>query len=222
MQRTPEPEELMNDPAQALAYARADFSEANRLFVDLVTRQAGEDLQGRLLDLGCGPADIPVDLARRNPGLQIDALDGAPAMLELARENIRQDHAAGERVRLICSLLPCDDLPRHAYGLVVSNSLLHHLSDPMVMWQTVADAAMPDGQVIVMDLVRPQSVLAADALVETYALDEPEVLRSDFRNSLLAAYTVDEVVDQLRVAGLDGLRVTMVSDRHLAVSGRVA
>ena len=221
MQRTPEPEELMNDPAQALAYARADFAEANRLFVDLVTRQAGEDPRGTLLDLGCGPADIPIALAQRYPGLQIDALDGAPAMLELARENILCSGVADDRIRLRCSYLPSDELPQRSYALVVSNSLLHHLNDPMVMWQAIEDTAMPGGHVVVMDLARPASVLAVDALVETYALHEPDVLRRDFRNSLLAAYTVDEVVDQLRETGLDALQVTMVSDRHLAVGGRI-
>lgn len=222
MDRIPEPEELMDDASQALAYARADFTEANQLFVDLVERQAGNDLHGRLLDLGCGPADIPIALAHRHAGLQIDALDGAQAMLDLARDKLHADPFAAERIRLKCSYLPCDDLANKDYSLVVSNSLLHHLSDPAVMWQTVVHAAAPGGHVVVMDLARPHSVLAADALVETYALNEPEVLRRDFRNSLLAAYTIDEVVEQLRTAGLDDLQVTMVSDRHLAVSGRVA
>ena len=58
MQRIPEPEELMEDPAQAVAYARADFTEANQLFTELVERQAGTDLNGRLLDLGCGPGHV--------------------------------------------------------------------------------------------------------------------------------------------------------------------
>ena len=68
MQRIPEPEELMDDPAQALAYARADFTEANSLFVELVERQSDDGLHGLLLDLGCGPADIPILLAHRHTG----------------------------------------------------------------------------------------------------------------------------------------------------------
>ena len=48
------------------------------------------------------------------------------------------------------------------------------------------------------------------------------MLRRDFRNSLFAAYTVDEVEEQLQAAGLDNLAVQMVSDRHLAVFGRIA
>lgn len=221
MQRIPEPEELMDEPAQAQAYAQADFSDANTRFVELVEHQAGAKLQGLLLDLGCGPADIPLLLAQRHPQLWIDALDGAPAMLELARQKLATDPDAGERVRLRCDHLPCPQLGHGSYAHVVSNSLLHHLADPHVMWQTIAHAAAPGADIVVMDLARPPSEIAIDALVETYALNEAEVLRRDFRNSLFAAYTVDEVAAQLDSAGLDDLVVSQVSDRHLAVTGRL-
>ncbi len=219
MQRVPEPEELMDDAQQALAYARADFSEANRLFVDLIEGLEPDGLQGRLLDLGCGPADIPLALVRRHPALTIDALDGARSMLDLARQKLTADPDAARRIRLLCEYLPCPDLPSGSYDLAASNSLLHHLVDPAVMWQTVTRCARPGARVLVMDLARPESAPAVDALVETYATDAPEVLRRDFRNSLFAAYTVQEVERQLHSAGLATLRVTMVSDRHLAVSG---
>ena len=221
MQRIPEPEELMDEAAQALAYASADFSEANRLFADLLTNQADAPLSGRLLDLGCGPADIPLELAGRYPDLQIDAADGARAMLDLAQRNIDKDPRSNARIRLICTHLPSDELPAAAYQFVVSNSLLHHLARPETLWQTIARCAAPGAQILIMDLARPTSALAVDAIVETYALDEPEVLRRDFRNSLFAAYRVEEVEAQLNAADLDTLDVAMVSDRHLAVSGRI-
>jgi ubiquinone/menaquinone biosynthesis C-methylase UbiE len=221
MQRIAEPEELMDDPGQALAYARADFSEANQLFIELLERLAAAPLQGRLLDLGCGPADIPLALARRHPGLQIDALDGAAAMLDLARRNIEADSDARQRIQLRCEYLPCPALPERGYQTIVSNSLLHHLADPDVMWQTVSRCAGPGAHVLVMDLARPASGLAVDTLVETYAIEEPDVLRRDFRNSLFAAYTVAEVEAQLLAAGLGSLRVAMASDRHLAVTGQI-
>lgn len=221
MQRIPEPEELMNEVEQALAYARADFSEANGLFVTLLEELAGKKLSGRLLDLGCGPADIPFELARRHAALRIDAVDGAQAMLELAAEKIATDPTIESRIRLLCEFLPCPSLERGSYAFVVSNSLLHHLGDPAVMWQTILDCAEPGAQVLVMDLARPPSAVAVEALVESYAIGEPEVLRDDFRNSLFAAYTPSEVATQLQAQGLDGLKVSMVSDRHLAVQGRL-
>ena len=221
MQRIPEPEELMDQADQAQAYAQADFSEANQLFIGLLESQAGGPLNGHLLDLGCGPAEIPLALARRHPELHIDAVDGARAMLDLAQRKIDADESdARRRIRLICEYLPCNTLPGQHYQLIGSNSLLHHLADPQAMWQTVA-GARPGTSVVIMDLARPASELAVDAMVETYAIDEPDVLRNDFRNSLFAAYRVAEVEDQLQRAGLHTLNAGMVSDRHLAVIGHI-
>jgi trans-aconitate methyltransferase len=221
MQRTPEPEELMDRRDQAEAYAAADFSEANTLFIDLLTGMVEGEPEGRALDLGCGPADIPLQLARCYPGVHIDAVDGAQAMLDLARQALATMPDLQSRMRLICELLPCTTLSSRAYDLVISNSLLHHLSDPALMWETVTRRAKPGALVLVMDLARPDSVTAVDALVDRYAADAPPVLWQDFRNSLFAAYRVDEVEAQLAAAGLSHLQVRRVSDRHLAVSGRM-
>ena len=221
IQRIPEPEELMDRADQAEAYAAADFSEANTLFIDLLTGAAAGDPGARVLDLGCGPADIPLQLAQRFPGMHIDAVDGAQAMLNLADRALDALPALRPRVRLVCDLLPCATLPPRAYDAVISNSLLHHLSDPALMWQTVTRGARPGALVLVMDLARPDCAADVDDLVERYAADAPPVLRQDFHNSLFAAYRVDEVEAQLAAAGLSQLHVDTVSDRHLAVTGRI-
>lgn len=221
MQRIPEPTELMDDAAQAKAYADADFSEPNGLFVALLEEMGPQQLSGRLLDLGCGPGDIPLQLAKRHPKLEIDAVDGAAAMLDLAQEKLDPSPELANRVHLLHDHLPSRRLARHHYHYVVSNSLLHHLEDPQSLWDTIATCGEPAALVLVMDLARPTSPTAVDGLVETYAIDAPEVLRHDFRNSLFAAYTVAEVQTQLSRAGLFSLSVDLVSDRHLAVRGQL-
>ena len=55
--------ELMDDPKQAEAYARADFAKENQGFVDRFKEYFPEFSQGKVLDLGCGPADIPIRFA---------------------------------------------------------------------------------------------------------------------------------------------------------------
>lgn len=222
MQRVPEPEELMDDPAQAAAYAGADFSEANELFIRLLRQLVPQGLRGRALDLGCGPADIPIALLREYPALRIDAIDGAPAMLEQARQRLALHPGVGERLHLSCQRIPSAELPAGGYDCVMSNSLLHHLREPGDLWLNIAHCAARGAAVLVMDLARPESPLALDALVETYALNEPEILRRDFRNSLCAAWTVDEVREQIAELGLRGLEVSMVSDRHWAARGHLA
>jgi hypothetical protein len=69
------------------------------------------------------------------------------------------------------------------------------------------------------DLRRPDSVQAAEELVNEYAREAPEILREDFRNSLLAAFTPEEVQAQLHQAGLAGLAVQTVGDRHMIIAG---
>ena len=116
-------------------------------------------------------------------------------------------------------LLPDASLPVNHYQAILSNSLLHHLHDASVLWQTVAACGRPGAPVLVMDLMRPESEVRLASLVSTYAADAPAVLQRDFRASLFAAYRPDEVRGQLVAAGLDELEVRVVSDRHLAVIG---
>jgi ubiquinone/menaquinone biosynthesis C-methylase UbiE len=218
MQRIPEPE-LMDDEQQAEAYANADFEEPHEHFVDLFQQAFPEhEFSGVLLDLGCGPGDITRRVARRMPKVRIDAVDGAAAMLALGRQ-LTTDEDLAARISYIHGLLPRCKLPQPQYDGVFSNSLLHHLADPMVLWQAVKAHAKPGAPIFIMDLLRPESQQIAKHLMEQYAGDEPDVLKNDFYNSLLAAFEIQEVRDQLRQCGLQHLQVEQVSDRHLTVSG---
>ncbi len=221
MQREPEAE-LMNGAAQAAAYAHADFAEAHSRFITLFQEDfPAEEISGTVLDLGCGPADISVRFARAYPRCVVHGVDGAAAMLAHGRARL-QHEGFERRVRLFHGYLPGAELPLDLYDAVISNSLLHHLHDPAVMWAAVRDYAKPGAPILVMDLLRPDSHAAAQALVDHYAAAEPEILQYDFFHSLLAAYEIGEVRQQLRDAGLTKLRVRQVSDRHFCVSGRAA
>lgn len=216
--RTVEPE-LMNDDEQARAYADADFAAPHEAFVDrFVDFVGGVGVAGVCLDLGCGPADVVMRLARRCPRLIIDGVDGAEAMLAIGRRRVREA-GLSNRVRLYRAWLPQEPLPRNDVDIVTSNSILHHLHDPCVLWRAVRQVARPGTRIFVGDLMRPTSAVAVDDFVVRYARGEPEVLKRDFAASLHAAFTVDEVRAQLAAAGLSMLRVEVTSDRHLLVSG---
>lgn len=209
----------MNDPAQAHAYAHADFSEPHQRFVDLFVEEFPIlDLRGRVLDLGCGAADVTLRFARAFPECVIDAVDGAEAMLEHARKMVTQ---AGmqSRIHLLRQCLPATQLPRHGYDAVISNSLLHHLHDPHVLWDSIKNHARTGAAIFVLDLLRPATMEQAHALVELHARDEPAILKRDFFNSLLAAFREGEIRLQLQECGLPRLQVRTVSDRHVLISG---
>ena len=217
MKRIPELE-LMDDPEQARAYAGADFSEPHQAFVERFAQCFPRHRPRRVLDLGCGAADITIRFARTHSGCDLTGVDGAPAMLALAREAIKRvklDH----RVHLREVRLPDTTLAQHAFDTLISNSLLHHLADPQVLWRAVGDCAEPGAAVFIMDLRRPDTREQAGRLVEEYADAEPEVLKRDFFNSLLASYRPEEIVAQLARVNLSCLRVEAVGDRHVMVYG---
>jgi ubiquinone/menaquinone biosynthesis C-methylase UbiE len=215
MERVTEPE-LMDDEQQSLAYAQADFSTSNQLYVDSLVRDFPDHLR-RVVDIGCGPADVVIRLAKAAPQASITALDGSAPMIALGRTAAR---AAGvdTRITLLHSRIPGPPPASHAFEAVLSKDLLHHLPDPGVLWNEVIRLGRPGAAVYVMDLVRPDSEDTARAMVQEGAGSEHPILQHDFYQSLLAAFTMDEVRAQVAAAGLD-LTVSPIGVRHMLIKG---
>ncbi len=219
--RQPE-SELMDDAVEAAAYADANFAEVNEAFVDRLTELARDSHPPlRALDLGTGPGDIPIRLSRKAPGWVITAVDDAPAMLAIARADLARRHPSAS-VRFVRA--DAKDLPfsEESFDVIFSNSILHHITDTGAFWGELKRVAVDGALVFVRDLARPASADAAADLVAEHAGGESPLLKEEFHRSLLSAYTPDEVRSQLANAGLEGLRVELVTDRHLDVHGRVA
>ncbi len=220
MKRILEPE-LIEDDAVALAYARADFAGANDIFVRFFGELAGSDFSGCALDLGCGPGAIVLRIAQEHPGGTIHGLDGSDAMIRLAEEARCTAPACADRVTFVRDRLPGPTLPRERYDAVLSNSLLHHLALPELLWATIRRRALPNAPILVMDLFRPATQAQVREIVAKHAADAPPLLKRDFANSLHAAFEPHEIRQQLAASGLSHFSVRVVSDRHVLISGRL-
>ncbi|HSE57280.1 MAG TPA: class I SAM-dependent methyltransferase [Nitrospiraceae bacterium] len=218
MERQLEPE-LMDDPEQAAAYARANFESENQGFVDRFGEYFPDFEEGQVFDLGCGPGDIPVRFVRAYPLCRVTGVDASRPMLDLAQQAVAAAGLSG-RIELHCERIQ-SFRPAEPADAIISNSLLHHLPHPLQFWHAVRRLVKPGGAVLVMDLLRPESPEAAQAIVETYAANEAPILKRDFYHSLLAAFTEDEVAAQLTQMNLSRLLIDMVDDRHWIVGGRV-
>ena len=210
----------MTDENQTLAYAQADFEDVNQGFVDRYRASFPKGVGGEMVDLGCGPADIPVRFARALPGYRITAVDGSDAMVLLAQQAVIAAGVA-DRVQVHRARLPMLPLPLQSFDAVVSNSLLHHMPDPFVFWNELVRLGKPGATVLIMDLFRPESPARAREIVEKYAAREAPVLKEDFYHSLCAAFTLREVRSQMRSRGLGGLVCELASDRHWVVWGHL-
>ena len=216
MKRTLEPE-VMDTPENVLAYARADFSEVNQKFVDDLIKKYSSHLKN-VLDLGCGPADIAIRLAFATDEVKITAIDASKNMIKAANENLTKAKL-NSKISLLKGYVPGLPLKEQSFDTIISNSLLHHLPNPMALWEEIIRLGKSGAAIFIMDLLRPSSPEKAKEIVEKYSQDEHPVLKEDFYNSLLAAFSIDEVKDQLKNAGLVKLNTEIISDRHLLVSG---
>lgn len=219
MERVLEPE-LMDDWAQAEAYAKSDFSVVNNAFVERFIKLFPDFQNGLVLDLGCGPADLTIRFAKAIPYAQMFGIDGSDPMLEFG-QNAVVASGLSERIRLLKRHLPEHNLPKQGYHAAISNSLLHHLKNPNDLWQPMSELVRPGAPIFVVDLTRPISSGHARRLIEIHSLPtDPDLMKEDFYNSLCAAFRPEEVRIQLNEVGFPQLHVEVVSDRHMMIYGR--
>jgi ubiquinone/menaquinone biosynthesis C-methylase UbiE len=215
MRRTLEPE-VMDTAEDAEEYDAMDFRQTDTQFAATAAALLGAGRGGRVLDIGTGTAKIPVLLLARRPDIQVLAVDMADTMLVVAARNLA---AAG--LEQACTLARMDakalDALPAAFDLVMSNSLAHHVPEPLALFREIARVAGPEGAVLVRDLIRPETEEAAWAIVNRLASGDTARQRQLFFDSLCAALTLDEVRAMVTAAGIDGAHVAQSSDRHWSV-----
>lgn len=215
--RTLEPES-MDTAQEASEYESMDHSSVNDLFVaDLI---AGGDVGPQVIDLGCGPAAIPILLAQRLPEVQVMAIDSAVEMLEVAKREI-DFGGVMERVFLQhADAKTLEDFDDEMTDTVISNSLIHHLAHPESALVTALRLTRRDGRVFFRDLARPDNADAVESLVQQYAGNESEFAQQLLRQSFHAALTIEEIQALAGGLGISPEQVQMTSDRHWTIDCR--
>ncbi|MEO6863672.1 MAG: methyltransferase domain-containing protein [Microcoleus sp.] len=210
MQRVLEPE-VMDTWEEAVEYDSMDFTEVNVAFAQSAI--ALGPMCGKILDAGTGTARIPIAIAQMRPAWELTCIDLSANMLKVGLENLEK---AGVRSQINLELIDAKAMPyRESYfDMVISNSIIHHLPDPLPFLQEVRRVLKPNGAIFLRDLLRPLNETIRNNLVEMYAGDCNSHQQQLFSDSLQAAFTLDEVETMLETAGLEGLRIYESSDRH--------
>jgi SAM-dependent methyltransferase len=112
----------------------------------------------RVLEVGCGPGHLSVQLAR-DRGMEVTGLDLDPAMIARARANTDR---AGNRGRRRPSFLVGDvaalAVPDRSFDLVVSTLSMHHWTDPAAGLAEIGRVLRPGARALIWDFrpgVRP-------------------------------------------------------------------
>lgn len=223
--------EVMDTAEEAADYDSMDHAEVNRRFVDdfltalAAAGLAKRDAACRVLDLGTGTAQIPIELVRQArerkavDRLEIAAVDLAAEMLVLAKQNVA---AAGmtdviRLERLDAKTLP---YPPGRFSALMSNSIVHHVPEPAEALAEAVRVTAPGGLLFVRDLFRPATDAELARIVELYAGGATASQRQLFAQSLRAALTVDEMRDLVKQLGFEPATVTATSDRHWTWSAK--
>jgi SAM-dependent methyltransferase len=167
---------------------------------DLARREPARELQ--VLDVATGAADVPVRLARwaRRAGLRLKFVgcDVSPTALENAR---RRAAEAGIDLRLLLLDALTDSLP-DGFDVMTCSLFLHHLDDGQAvdLLRRMGTAAR---LVLINDLVRSRFNGLLVSLASHLVTRSP-VVHADGPRSAAAAFTVAEMRDLCRRAGLEG------------------
>jgi len=178
--RIPEPE-LMEDPAQCEFYNQEFEDDPDCLprFIAIYEKYVGIHT-GTVLDLGSGTCNFIIELCKVYPGLNFICYEASNSMNMIAKQNIANS-SLENRITIIE-----DDFFKASgkFDVVLANRVLHHVNDTENFWKL---ASKLSNNVLVCDLERPQELSYIDP-------EFPE----DLKNSFMAAYTVDEVAEQIK------------------------
>jgi ubiquinone/menaquinone biosynthesis C-methylase UbiE len=213
MDRILEPE-VMDTWLEATAYDAMDFGVVNMAFaVDAI---ALDPYAIKVLDVGTGTARIPILMCQQQPQYLITGVDLAQSMSIVGRRNI-EEAGLNQRIRLErvdCKRMPYPDLE---FDMLISNSLVHHLPDPLSFFMEVKRLVRPGGAILIRDLIRPENDEVVDKLVANIGGDYDRHQQQLFHDSLKAALTLAEVQATIDRVGLPNVKLTQSSDLHWTI-----
>ena len=219
LQRVAEPE-VMDDSAEVEAYssaaAQSHLNAIDDTLVDHAVRLVAKRERGRALDIGTGPGQIVLKLARRLTRWKFVGVDRSPNMIAQGLASLAPAVELAGRIHFYVadgSQLPFRD---GSFDLVVCNSVLHHLAEPQKLLAEIVRLSKPEGAILLRDLRRP-SRLAYPFHVRRHGRHYQGLMYKLYCDSVRSAYTVEELQLLLDASPLKGARIFEHNRTHIGI-----
>ena len=208
----------MDTVEAAEEYEAMEHGEVDEAFVNRVIELGAKT--GHYLDVGTGPAQIPILLAQKCPNIYITAIDLSKEMLKIAIRHI-VDADLTDRITLEHIDAKTLPYPDNSFDGLISNSIVHHIHDAEKALQEMGRVVKPNGVVLIRDLIRPKTPADAQGFVDRYAADDTPYQQKLYYDSFLASFTIDEVNQMLSKTDVPGAEVVQSTDRHWSIERSV-
>ena len=164
--------------------------------------------RGLLLDIGCGPGQLTLRIARTFPSLRVLGFDTMDEMICAATARASEE-TLGDRVAFrlgdVSALPLCDE----TVDFAVSSLSLHHWTDPANCLVEIHRVLKPGGQILLFDLRRDARRGFYWLLTFARSVVVPRALRrvNEPLGSALASYTREELDTLLAQSPFSGERI---------------
>ena len=217
-ERVPE-SEVMQTQEEALGYEQtASNPYLDRIDNQFVDHVLSMGIVGTILDLGTGPGQIPIKLAKREPRISVIGVDMSKEMLKLANERAQREHVSS-RVDFILASANSIPVASGSIDLLICNSTLHHFSNPVQVFNEAQRVIKKDGVAYFRDL-RRRSRLLHGLHVAFFGRNYKGLMRKSFADSVRAAYTRPELRQHIANSNLSNARVFYPDLTHIVVESQ--
>ena len=217
-----EPEEMAGAD-EAAEYDAMDFGTTDDLFVERAVELSHPG--SWIVDIGCGNAKIPLAISSRAPHATVCAVEMSQEMLAVAVRHRAKADAAAQSMSLVRGDAKQLPFATGSVDFIISNSLIHHIPDPSSVFREIARVLKNSGsapRILIRDLVRPEDETELRSLAEKYSAGWSPLQRRLYVDSLHAALSLEEVRAYAADAGLHGVHVQQITDRHWSLESQTA
>lgn len=151
------------DPNRYNKLTRHYLQQEIKDFASFIIHELDVDYQARILDVGCGPGWVSLELARRLPEATIIGVDQNSDLITVAIQNKQEEHISNVDFVHIAA----EDLSRFAtnsFDVVISFKVFHHWTNPVHVLNEIGRILMKTGKFAITDHRNDLKLLARAAL----------------------------------------------------------
>jgi 2-polyprenyl-3-methyl-5-hydroxy-6-metoxy-1,4-benzoquinol methylase len=144
-----------NNPWRRPAYVQLDFGEQFEIISDTIRSHAPAGNRSRILEVGCGPGYMSLELARA--GFDVTGLDLSQKCIEISQRFAGSDPFKKDRGPLnfiAGDFFSNEQLRKESFDAVVFLGALHHFPEQQQVLSRARDLLLPGGLLIAHEPVR--------------------------------------------------------------------